>query len=647
MRSNEVSLQRGGRASSFCWVFLTALVSAGCTSEVGGGGQIAMGNDAAEPGASNTDAGGAATGSGASSDGASSTDGTGGSGVGSTSGASGGANSSNTSGGSGLPEDLSPVFTCDASAVPESVPLKRLSYAQYRHTLEDLILLALPDSGPAALTELGPALDRLPRDTRQGPDTAFALFDRLDQTVQQVHIDEQYAISNELGRTLTGTSERLAELVGDCAVEQSDAACLTGFIRSFGERAQRRPLEDDDVDFYASAVGDSPYSPEDYADVVALLLASPYAVYAVEHGQDDASGPRVALTAFELASKLSYQFWQTMPDAELFEAARSGELLTDAGYEAAVDRVLSDARAQRGVGEFFSQWLENPFLEELDARVGQPTYDAFLDGYEPTSELRARMLQEVVDAANYSLAEGQSFADFFLSNRSFAVTDDLASIYGVEPWDGGEPPVFGDPAREGLLARAAFLATGLSETRPIIKGVLIRKAILCEAVPPPPAEVANEPPPASDDAQSTRAAVEGKTASGVCRTCHVLFNDLGFATENFDALGRFRTEQRLFDADGEPAGAVPVDTNSIPRIDDGDTTESMGIADVNRLILASDKPYACFARQYFRFTNSRVEHTAKDGCTLSALKDKLTGGASLREVLKTIALTQSFRERTL
>lgn len=629
-------------------VLVGALSSSACTSEVNGGAPASLGTGGNEgmaasgsDGSSDSDSGDGSTGDASGSGG----------GNGSGGGTSGsdtvtGSGDSSTSGGGGNSPDLTPVFSCDEAEVPESVPLKRLSYLQLRSTLKDLIALALPESGESALSDLEPVLDRLPRDTRRGPDTAFAWFSRLDQTVQQSHVDEQYAISTAVAAALTSSEARLVEFVGDCAVEDSNRECLEDFIRRFGELAQRRPLADDDVEFYAQGALEEPYAAADYADVAALLLASPYVMYTVEHGEDSSEEPQAPLSAYELAAKLSYQFWQTMPDAELFDAARSGDLLTDAGFEAQLDRVLDDARAESGIGEFFGQWLENPFLEDFDLRVGESVYDAFLDGFEPSSELKARMLQEVVDASLYGVREGQTFADFFQSNRSFAVTDDLASIYGVEPWTDGEPPVFADAAREGLLGRAAFLATGLSDTRPIIKGVLIRKAILCESVDPPPADVANEPPPVSDGALSTREAVEGKTASAVCQSCHGRLNDLGFVTENFDALGRYRSEQRLFDDDGNAAGSVPVDTTAVPQVEEDDMTEAGGIGDLNRMILESDKPYACFARQYFRFTNSRVENTAQDGCALAALKDTLAESGNLRDALRAIALTRSFKEHT-
>src|SRR6187455_1482181 len=307
--------------------FLVALAGFGCTGGVGGGTPEA-----------NPASGGSAT-VGGDSDAASATDGPANGSTGSDAGGAGngadngaGTDGTSSSGGDDGPVDLTPVFSCSDAAVPESVPLNRLRYIQYRSTLEDLVALALPDSGEAALAELEPAFDRLPRDTRQGPDTAFAWFSRLDQTVQQSHVDEQYAISNEIAAVLTNSEGRLVEFVGDCALEESNAECVADFIRRFGELAQRRPLTDEDVEFYAQGALEEPYQAADYADVAALLLASPYLMYTVEHGQDPEQDsdeePRVALSAYELASKLAYQFWQTLPDAELFEAARSGDLLT-------------------------------------------------------------------------------------------------------------------------------------------------------------------------------------------------------------------------------------------------------------------------------------------------------------------------------
>jgi len=549
-----------------------------------------------------------------------------------------------TAGNGQAPDLHTASFTCSPDALPASLPLRRLSAIQLKNTLKDLIAFALPKSANAALSEIGADIDQLPADSRQGPDTTFARFDRLDQTVQQRLVDDEYTLARRIGSALTSSADRLSELVGACATKANDQACLDGFIQRFGERVQRRPLESDDVAFYRRAAGTAPYAASGYADVVAVLLASPYMLYAVEHGRSP-SDARSKLSSFELAARLSYQFWQTAPDNELLDAARADELSTDDGFKTQLERVLGDPKAERGIAEFIGQWLENPKLEDLAARVAEPAYQAFLDGFKPSAELKQRMQSEVTDAASYYVRNGGSFADFFASNRSFAKTADLAEIYGAPVWTDSEPPTLS--GRSGLLTRAALLATGLRDTRPIVKGVLIRKAILCDDVPPPPAEVANSPPPLSDAKASTRQAVEAKTASGSCAVCHAqLINDLGFATENFDALGRPRTEQPLFDDEGNQVGSASIETASVPKVEARDMTASTGAADLTRLILASDKPYACFARQYFRFTFSRVEQPTQDGCALSALKEKIQNKAGLGEVLKAIARDRSFQERT-
>lgn len=541
-------------------------------------------------------------------------------------------------------------FLCDEDALPAALPLRRLSRTQYENTISDLVRLALPSDADTILTTLEPRFAMLPEDVRVGPDKHYAGLSRLDQAVQQDHVDVTYAIAADVGAAFTATAERLIAFAGACATDadtDNDASCLDELIRRFGERALRRPIDDADIAFYRTPAGAPPYDAADYADVVALLLNAPHLFYFVEHGADDAevSAP---LSAFELASRLSYHFWQTMPDEQLFEAARSGALLSDDGYRAAVDRIYADPRTEEAIALFFGEWLENTTLEELDSRVGTPVYDAFAGELLPGPDLREHMLGEVVDAALfYARRTEGTFQEFFSSNKSFARTDDLAAIYGVPVWDGvGEPPEL-DASRAGLLTRAAYLATGSANTRPIMKGVFLRKAILCDDIPPPPANAAANPPMLSQE-MSTRQVVEELTQQGVCGGCHAtVINPLGFATENFDALGRLRDEQPLYDeTTGAEVGTAPIDTQSVPQVDDGNTEISSGASDLLRMVLASKKPAACFARHYFRFTFGRLEDDERDGCALYDVKRAVEEGRPLAEVLRAVALTPSFRERT-
>jgi hypothetical protein len=198
-----------------------------------------------------------------------------------------------------------------------------------------------------------------------------------------------------------------------------------------------------------------------------------------------------------------------------------------------------------------------------------------------------------------------------------------------------------------MLTRAAFLATGSPTTRPVMKGVFVRETILCDVIPPPPNN-ANANPPELSPTLSTRQVVEALTeAKGTaCAACHVNFiNPIGFATENFDALGRLRAEQRLFTDQGVEAGKATIDTRSVPQIVPGDPAESKGAADLMRLITASGKAHACFAQQYFRFTFGRWEQTAADGCTLERLRQQAGRGGSLQAVFKEAALTPAFQQR--
>lgn len=551
--------------------------------------------------------------------------------------------------GGGDPEATKPQstptdFVCDEDAVPIQAPLRRLSRVQYDNTLRDLIGLLVPAEIDQVLAEASNAADQLVVDERKGDDKFYARLARLDQTVQQRHVDSLYAMGNAVGKAIADSPARLTEAAGSCATDgdpSNDEACLADFIRGFGERALRRPITDDDVAFYSQPVGLPPFDAADYADVIALLLNAPHLFYFVEHGQGD--GAAVALDPFELASRLSYHFWQTMPDDELFEAARSGALATEDGYRAQVERIFADPRTDRALREFFGQWLENSTLEELDSRVGTPAFDTLRGDFTPSADLREAMLDEVTTSAVYYATNDGTFRDFFASDRSFA-QGELATLYGVEPWTGGEPPVFTD--RAGLITRAAYVATGSANTRPIMKGVFLRKAVLCDKLGEPPAGAGDEPDLSAD--MSTRDFVTALTSPPECAGCHqTLINGLGFATEDYDALGRRRSEQLLIDPlTGELHGTVPIDTESMPRVESGDDTVTAGSDELTEVILASDKPYACFSRMYFRFTFGRFEDFDRDACALAAVKDQLVEDASLAEVLRAMALTKQFQLRS-
>ncbi|MCS6901999.1 MAG: DUF1592 domain-containing protein [Myxococcales bacterium] len=552
------------------------------------------------------------------------------------------------------PDNAPPRFTCDPSQRGEEVPLRRLSRVQYQNALKDLLEFALPGQSAELLAQVEGELNKIPKDERKGlPNETHGGYQRLDQSVQQGHVDGAYRVAIRLGAELA-KGDRLQKVVGSCARDEdptNDKSCIEQFIVRVGERALRRPLDKSDREFFWTVYDAEGIDEAGVADVLGAFLTAPEFLYHVEHGGEAVPGEQdvFRLTAWELASRLSFHFWQAPPDDELRKVARDGSLLQDKVYQEQVERLTKDLRFREALDQFFAEWLWLDDLKEMDGLVGTAVYDAFANGFKPGADLREHMVAEITDlGAYYTLTSPGKFEDLLTSRLSFARTEDLASIYKVKPWDGkGKPPLFSEEAQVGLLTRAAFLATGTANTRPVMKGVFLRKGLLCDKVPPPPNNAAAMPPQLSPDF-TTWEVVESITEQEgtACALCHRnSINPLGFATENFDALGRFRSEQRLFDAQGKLIKSKPVNTQSIPQVNLGDMTPSEGAADLTRMLVESGRPQACFVRNYFRFTFGRLEDLTKDGCILEELRGSIEQGAPLREVLARIALTRSFRER--
>jgi hypothetical protein len=549
------------------------------------------------------------------------------------------------------------VFACDESSEAPVAALRRLTMSQYQNSVRDLVSWAVGDQAQAdeVMGEVASALAAVPSDVREAvPQDLHGSYRRLDQSLQQNHVDAIYGASIAIGAALS-KDDRLGRVVGDCATDgdaQNDADCLDGFIQRFGARVLRHPLEADEVEFYTAVYGDDAKAdPAAYADLIGVFLNAPEFVYFVEHGTDEiADKPGTyALSAHELAARLSYQIWQTMPDDELLAAADDGSLLDPDTFTAQVDRMLADPKARPALEEFFADWMKVEELPPLDLKNDDPIFASFAGDDLPGPTLRQAMIDDVLGMLDYyTWREPADVATLFTSESSFATDDALAKIYGVDPWDGtSEPPAFADGERPGLLTRALFLSTGSANTRPIMKGIFIRKQILCDEIGPPPPGANAKPPELRDD-MTTRQVVEELTQKDgtVCTGCHTtIINPLGFATENFDALGRLRSEQRLFDETGKEVGEEPIDTHSVPHILPGDVTPSTGVDELMPMIAESGKAEACLARNYFRFTYARWDDPSADGCALEAQRKALANGGSILDLVRTTATAPEFAQR--
>jgi hypothetical protein len=558
------------------------------------------------------------------------------------------------SGGStAVPTETSLEFSCDEAARPPVATLRRLTMQEYSNTVHDLTVWATGDSGTG--DSVRSILTSLPEDQREPvPQDVHGSYRRLDQTLQQAHVDNLYDVGAKVGALLTN-GDHLGTVVGTCATDGNggnDAACLDDFIKRFGSRALRRPVTDADLTFYRSVYGDdTAVDAAAYADVIAVMLNVPDFVYFVEHGAQAVDGQTgvYELSATELASRLSYQIWQTAPDDVLLAAAADDSLLDPAVYEAQVSRLLNDARARGTASDFAEDWLKVEELPTLDANKNDVVFRAFADGIEPSENLRQAMIDDVVSMVDYYMWEDPSGLDaLFTSNLSFAQDETLASIYGVNPWDGSsEPPMLPAGERPGLFTRALFLSTGTANTRPIMKGVFLRRQVLCDLIPAPPAGANSKLPELRED-MTTREVVEEITeVPGTnCAQCHQAFiNPLGFATEGFDSLGRVRQDQKLFDEVGAVVMAKPIDTYVVPRVNLDDQTAISTPNELMQLMADSGKAEGCFARNFFRFTFARWENDKVDGCALESIRKELADGGTLTDALKAVVLSPAFKRR--
>jgi hypothetical protein len=541
------------------------------------------------------------------------------------------------------------AFSCDGAAVPDELPLPRLSHGELERTLRFALELALPSDAQAIWTGLGPTLARLPADLRTAaPGDLKGGYGRADQAIQQTQIDAVFEVARALAKELTSSPNRIAAMLGGCATDDStanDRACLEGFVQSWGSRVMRYPLGTDDVAFFADAAGSTPVAPEALADVLVVILNAPETLYFVAHGSDDASAV-APLSPFELAARLSYQFWQRPPDDALWEAARSGALLDEAGYAAELERLVRAAGLGSSLDEWVTEWLRLDELPPLDALASDASFVAFAGADLPSSSARDSMIQDVLASARSTAENSGSVSDFLNDRHSYASDDYLARIYAAPVWSGDGPaPLFGSAKRAGLLTRAALLATGTVATRPIHKGYLVRNALLCQQVGAPPAN-ADVTPPVSSGNMTTRDAVTQKTSGGVCGACHLTrINPAGFLTENFDALGRERTEERVFDAQGNVVASFPIDTQAVPEIWPGDARSMSDAVALTQAIDEARLFHSCLALHYFRFSQRRYESLPSDGCVLASIEAKARAGAPLTEVLKTFALAPTFKTR--
>ena len=312
-------------------------------------------------------------------------------------------------------------------------------------------------------------------------------------------------------------------------------------LRRFAERAWRRPVRPEELAQYLKAYASERAAGEKTAEAyrVALqgVLTSRNFIYLVEGDPV----PREKLTDHELASRLSYFLWSSMPDASLIDAAKDGKLAGESRGKQ-IDRLLGDARSERFVDDFARQWLQlnRVGMFPPDKKL-YPNYDSWLE---------TSMRGEVVEYFREMFAKNLSI-DGFIDGDWTMANSRLCDFYGLpEPKTEGFQRVALKPAdhRGGLLTMGALLGLTSDGTRhrPVHRGVWLSDAILGKTPPPPPANVpAIEPPTPQSPKASLRDKIAAHAQNPNCAACHAKIDPLGLAWDNYDAIGQWRTQEKV------------------------------------------------------------------------------------------------------
>lgn len=493
--------------------------------------------------------------------------------------------------------------------------LRRLTAEQYDHTIRDLLGL---DGGYTAAFS---------------PDERIGAFkSNGNAAVVELQVEEYMDAAEAVATDATAD----LSLLLPCEASEGDT-CAETFLADFAMRAYRRPLEAGELDRVLGVY----QSGKDAGDgdmqaglrvAIAGVLQSPYFLYHVEFGQPDAGDELVALTGYELASRLSYFLWDSMPDDALFHAAAMGELDGADGVRAQVDRMIASPKAQDTIASFHQQWLGVDELEhvEKDPEL-YPSYD---------TTLAASMKQDVASFAQWVLDEGEGTLDQLLT-ANITVSDDprLHEVYGVvAPADRlpGEPIELPADQRAGLLTMPGVMAEHAhpDQTSPILRGVLLRQELFCQMLPPPPPDVDNVPPSPSPDA-TTRERFAQHTSDPACSACHAQIDPLGFGLEAYDSMGAFRTTED---------NGLPIDDAGEIVLSDVDG-EFQGGTELATKLAQSELVRDCVSRQWFRYALGRAE-TEADTCAVDGITEAFNeSGRDVRVLLREIALSSAFRFR--
>jgi len=464
----------------------------------------------------------------------------------------------------------------DAAAAgdPGEVVLRRLNRSQFRNTVRDLFGVAHDPARDLPEDPTADGFDSMGGGLWVSPLLAEKYLDAVDTTLDAVFADaaaRARLLAPGVGEQEGGAGEQTGA---------DSAAAARAVLAAFLPRAFRRPATTSEIDERLALWSEARARGADFSaalrPALAAALLSPHFLFRVERDLPAPEGQRARLLdGWEIASRLSYLLWSTMPDAELFAAAADGRLLTPEGRAQQARRMLADPRIRALADDFFAQWLG--FRGVLDLAVDIRKYPDFYG-----KDLRQPFYEEAALHCEALAREDRSILLLLDAPTSF-LNDRLASHYGVPGVEGGamREVALPDRNRGGAPAWGASLTITSYplRTSPVLRGRWVLESLLADPPKPPPPEAGKLPEDDKvDDGQTPRARLERHRADPACAGCHAAMDPLGFALENYDGIGKWREA----DAGG------PVDARGL--LPDG--TELAGMTGLKDALLARKHAFA-------------------------------------------------------
>lgn len=340
----------------------------------------------------------------------------------------------------------------------------------------------------------------------------------------------------------------------------ADPDCARPFIERVGRRLLRRSLTADEANARVAIANESAEALDDFYTGLELalvsLLVSPEFLFRVEVSEPDPANPATSrLTSVSMASRISYLLWDSTPDDELLDAAANGELVTDEGLAAQVERMLLSPKLDRGIRAFFSDLYDFKQFDEGLVRKDGALFPVFTQAM--IEEAKEQTLRTIVA----HLTEDRDYRDLFTTQETY-MTRRLGVVYRlpVATSNGWERYVFPDESlRAGLLSHVSFnaLHSHPGRSSATLRGKFVREVLLCQDIPTPPANIDfSIVEDTTGEIRTARERLEKHVSSSACSGCHTLTDPIGLALENFDAVGMYRAEENgvTIDPSGELDG---------------------------------------------------------------------------------------------